>query len=82
MTSVLRLGVYRERIEKYGGRRSAEPRQPIEPPQPPQPPVGPHQFQQNGDNGVSFFSFPEISNCVRPAPWTLCMLPLFSATKQ
>ena len=25
MTSVLRLGVYRERIEKYGGRRSAEP---------------------------------------------------------
>ena len=56
MTSVLRLGVYRERIEKYGGRRSAEPRQPLEDEvQPPhQPPVGPRQpQQQNGDNGVS-----------------------------
>jgi len=55
MTSVLRLGVYRERIEKYGGRRSAEPRQPLEDEhvQPPQhqPPVGPRQ--QNGDNGVT-----------------------------
>ena len=64
MTSVLRLGVYRERIEKYGGRRSAEPRQPIEPqpPQPPQPPVGPHQFQQNGDNGVSLLQQPVTTN--------------------
>ena len=56
MTSVLRLGVYRERIEKYGGRRSAEPRQALEEaPQPPpqQPPVGPRQqSQQNGDNEV------------------------------
>ena len=65
MTSVLRLGVYRERIEKYGGRRSAEPRQPLEDEheQPPlhQPPVGPRQ--QNGDNGVS--------HLLQKLPWSL-----------
>ena len=51
MTSVLRLGVYRERIEKYGGRRTAEPQENHHPQhQPPQPRPRGHSISNGVDN--------------------------------